>query len=274
MVDLLKYAEDETEKRGRNKPPINVRQDVYDFWKANSNVSVHRSNDSDLVTISGDNFESSNIHDEDIDGKVQGHRLVATKPYRRFHEIYCQVSEFQPSFGLFINLKPFYVSSPTNKETEMRLCSKCLNPHCIYKAIKNSVKGIELLHSLTEFLCTNFVCPRNQNINYYDKDCIEGKCANNCKPIDIMSYLHDKLLTANTMVSYYVFENVFMKYFNKHRKEVEHKRTARVDKREPLLDCISKLQELTVPYLLLQFSICCDTVYWKEFLSQTSHYVL
>ena len=91
LVDLLKYAEDETEQRGRNKLPINVRQDVYDFWKGNSNVSVHRSNDQHLVTISADNFESSDIHDDDIDGKVQGHRLVATKPYHRLHEIYCQV---------------------------------------------------------------------------------------------------------------------------------------------------------------------------------------
>ena len=41
LVDLLKYAEGETEQRGRKKLPINVRQDVYDFWKANSNVTVH-----------------------------------------------------------------------------------------------------------------------------------------------------------------------------------------------------------------------------------------
>ena len=82
------------------------------------------------------------------------------------------------------------------------------------------------------------------------------------------------MLAGNTMFSCYVFENVFMKYFNKHEKEVKYKRTARVDKREPLLDCISKLQELTVPYLLHQFSVCCDTVYGKKFLSQTSHYVL
>ena len=89
-----------------------------------------------------------------------------------------------------------------------------------------------------------------------------------------MSYLRDKLLAENTMVSYYIYENVFTKYFNKHRKEVEYKRTVRVDKREPLLDGISKLQKLTVPYLPHQFSVCCDTVYWKEFLSQTSHYEL
>ena len=111
MVDLSNYAEDEIEQRGRNKLPINVRQDVYNFWKANSNVSAHRSNDQHLVTISADNFESSNIHDEDIslfnNSKVLCHCLVATKSYHRLNEIYCQVSEFQPLFGSFINFKPF-----------------------------------------------------------------------------------------------------------------------------------------------------------------------
>ena len=52
------------------------------------------------------------------------------------------------------------------------------------------------------------------------------------------------------------------------------KEMPRVDKRVPLLDCISKLQGLTVPYLLYQFLVCCDTVYWKEFLFQPYHYVL
>ena len=41
-----------------------------------------------------------------------------------------------------------------------------------------------------------------------------------------MSYLRGKLLAENTMVAYYVFENVFMKYFNEHGKEVEYKRNA------------------------------------------------
>ena len=108
----------------------------------------------------------------------------------------------------------------------MCLCSKFLNPRCIYKVLKNSVKEIELPHSLTEFLCTNFVCPRNQNINCYDKDCLEGKCANNSKPIVIMSYLRGKLIAENNMVAYYVFENDFTKYFNKHGKKVEYKRNA------------------------------------------------
>ena len=158
----------------------------------------------------------------------------------------------------------------------MCLCNKSLNSHCIYKAIKNGIKSIDLSHSLTEFLCTKFNCQRNKTVNYYNKDCIEEKCKNNCKPADITSYLHDNMTDElpKTIMPYYVYENVSTKYYNKQGKEVFYDRTARLDEREPLADCIVKLQELAVPYLLHQFSVCCDTVYWNEFLNQTSHYVL
>ena len=168
---------DESEQRGRKSLSIDLRQDVYDFWKVNSTISVHYSNSRHLVTISEDNFNTSDIQDKDIskleNGKFQAHRLVSMKPYRKLHEIYCQISEFQPSFGSFVKLKSFYVSPPTNKEMEMCLCSKCLNPHCIYKMTKNGIKRIDLPHSMTEFLCTEFNCQRNKTVNYYNKDCIE-----------------------------------------------------------------------------------------------------
>ena len=134
---------------------------------------------------------------------------------------------------------------------EMCLCSKCWNPHCIYKATKNGIKSIDLPHSFTP---------------YYNKDCIEEKCKNNCKPVDIVSYLHDDMPNElpKTMMSYYFFDNVSTKYYNKQGKEVFYNRTARVDKRESLADCIAKLQELAVLYLLHQFLVCCDTVYWRK----------
>ena len=72
---------------------------------------------------------------------------------------------------------------------------------------------------------------------------------------------------------------MFLKMYSRNistntEKKWSIKEMPRIGKREPLLDCIWKLQELTVPYLLHQFSVCCDTVYWKEFLFQTYHYVL
>ena len=74
-------------KRGRKSLPIDLRQDVYDFWKVNSSISVHHSNNRHLVTIFEDNFDTSGIQDQDIgkleNGKFQAHCLVSMKPYRK-----------------------------------------------------------------------------------------------------------------------------------------------------------------------------------------------
>ena len=86
---------DESEQRGRKSLSTDLRQDVYDFWKVNSTISVHRSNNRHLVTISEDNFDTD-IQDQDIskleNRKFQAQRLVSMKPYRKLHEIYCQIS--------------------------------------------------------------------------------------------------------------------------------------------------------------------------------------
>ena len=167
------------------------------------------------------------------------------KPCRKLHETYCQVSEFQPPFGSIVKLKPFYISPPTDKEMEMCLCSKCLNPHCIYKAIKS----IDLPHSLKYFLCTKFNRHSNKTVNYYNMDSTEEKCENNCKPVDIMSYLHDNMPDElpETMTSCYVFGNVSTKYYNKQGKEVFHNRTAKVDKRSLWLIVLQSYKSLLYP---------------------------
>ena len=57
ISDILQYV-DESEQRDR-KSSIDLRQDLYDFWKVNSTISVRRSNNRHLVTISEDNFDTS-----------------------------------------------------------------------------------------------------------------------------------------------------------------------------------------------------------------------
>ena len=85
--------------------------------------------------------------------EVSGPQLGFNETFRKIHEIYCQISEFQPSFGSLTKLKPF----------------------------KNEIKITDLPHSLTECLCIKFNCQRNKTVNYYNKDCIEEKCKNKAK---------------------------------------------------------------------------------------------
>ena len=70
--------------------------------------------------------------------KLQAYKRITTKSYKSLHQDFQKLYNPTISYGSFINLKPFHISRPTEKETEMYLCSKCLNSHCFYKTIKST----------------------------------------------------------------------------------------------------------------------------------------
>ena len=142
--------------------PKEIRLQMYDYWKVNSEVSVHRSNDRNIIKISKQHIsqQTADLDDSNISiakckkgNKMQAHRQITTKTYRTLHKNYQQIYGSNISLGSFVNLKPFFVFPPTVKEMELCLCSKCLNPHCLYRAIKSAVKDIELPNSLSQYLC-------------------------------------------------------------------------------------------------------------------------
>ena len=138
------------------------------------------------------------------------------------HSDYKQIYGSEISYGSLINLKPFFVSRPTDKETEMCLRSKCLNPHCLYKAIKTNV-DTDSPKSLSGYLCKNFKCDHEPETNIFHRDCILGKCQNKCEILSISDDLKDQRLDEDKkVVSFYVFETVITKYFNKLGKEVSY----------------------------------------------------
>ena len=173
---------------------------MYDFWELNSEVSVHRSNDHHIVKINLENVrpQVADLEDDNISlintkrgEKKQAHKHVTTKCYKTLHSDYQQIYGSQIPYGSFINLKPFYVSRPTNEGTEICLCSKCLNPHCLYKAIQTNV-NTDLPTSLSDYLCRNFECDRESETNFFHIDCILGKCQNKCKILTISDDLKDQ----------------------------------------------------------------------------------
>ena len=92
------------------------------------------------ANISKENLQNqvADIHDVDTTTadskrgpKLQAHRWVTTNSYKRLHQDFQKLYNSNISYGSFVNLKPFYISWPAKKETELCLCSKCLNPHCL-----------------------------------------------------------------------------------------------------------------------------------------------
>ena len=190
---------------------------MYNFWKANSEVSVHRSNNRHIVKVSPKNLKKQVVDLEDDwisdittkrGDKKKAHKCITSEPYHILHRIYCNTHEFKPSYGLFLNLKPFYLSTPSEKEVELCMCSSCLNPHCLYKAIKNNVEK-EMPYSLMEYLSKGIKCQKEPDIDFVAIECIQGKCKNGCKPLNVADDLSEELdISRKRIVTYYVFERV------------------------------------------------------------------
>ena len=98
LISFINYAEEDQltyTPRGRKFLSIDVRQPVYNFWKVNSEISVHRSNGRHLVNISKENLlnEVVDLNDSDISTvetkrgiKIQAHKQITTKSYKNLHK--------------------------------------------------------------------------------------------------------------------------------------------------------------------------------------------
>ena len=178
LISFLDYESGENFSFTRLVYSKDVRQQIYDFWKVNLVISVHRSNGRHYVKISKSNLllQVLDLEDPDITAaeKLQAHRYIATQKYRSLHKVYEEIHGIQIDFGTFVRLKPFYVVPPSEKEMEMCMCSNCLNPHCLYSAIKKIQKNHNLPSSLSEYFCKGMKCSKETGTNYYYRDCILG----------------------------------------------------------------------------------------------------
>ena len=190
------------------------------------------------------------------------------------HENFKKLYNSTISYGSFINLKPFYIARPTEKETEMCLCSKCLNPHCLFKAIRSTIESNNLPSSLSEYLCKGFKCDPEIDTHYHTRECILGKCVNKCKITDIEKDLENESASLSKKVRYYVFETV---YYNKKGKLVSYNlilvRLVLIKKNHSrlLLKSFNFRQKITY---YTNFFVVNDKVYWKNFLGETTYYTL
>ena len=192
LLSFMKYMEEDKitfTPWGCKLLDSNEHESTYNFWKVNSETSVHRSNGQHMINISKENIQIqvSDIPDVELTTvetkrgiKLQAHGHVTTIPYKVL------------SYGSFINLKRFYVSQPKEKETEMCLCSKCLNQHCLYKAIRSAI-DTDLQVSLSQYLCKNMTCEWKPETHLHSRTCIVGQCDKNWEIVNINADLKKAL---------------------------------------------------------------------------------
>ena len=282
LLSFLLYEKSD-ETRGRKMLPLDLRQEIYDFWKANSELSIYRSNGRHIAKIDKSNIlpQHNDIVDNETSdleknpNKLQAHRKFVDIPYRVLHKIFND-NHRSCSFASFINMKPFYISPVTTKEMESCLCITCLNFHCLYSAIRRNVKR-QLPHSISEYLCETVTCPKDDKIGFHDIKCINGKCENHCKARCVADDLKVEIKEANRLknnIHYYQFEKITTFYHNTVGKKVSYDRTGRVDRKASLEEIVKKLQAGALGYLQHRYLYKNDTFYWKKFLAETDNPVI
>ena len=127
-----------SEDRRYKMLPLELVKKVHEYWKKHSVLSVHRSNERNKVNIAVRKLHPSVEQilktDENItinkNMQLTGHRYVYTKPVRKLHADFVKDHE-KLSYGVFYQLKPFYIIKPSERERESCMCSVCLNIHVI-----------------------------------------------------------------------------------------------------------------------------------------------
>ena len=119
---------------------------------------------------------------------------------------------------MFYSYKPFYVSKPTEREKESCLCIDCLNPYLVLKSINKFRKSVDV-HEY-QFLTTYL-----DELSNIDKD------DNSLFP----ERENDK------EAHYHVYIQKTECYKGKEGNDVQHTRTARVDKKEKLSELVNSL---------------------------------
>ena len=89
LISFLDYESGENFSFTRLVYSKDVRQQIYDFWKVNSVISVHRSNGRHVKISKSNLLQVLDLEDPAIRAaeKLQAHRYIATQKYRSLHKV-------------------------------------------------------------------------------------------------------------------------------------------------------------------------------------------
>ena len=138
------------------------------------------------------------------------------------------------SLSTFLKYKPFYITSPTEREKESCLCKKCLNMHLLLDGVNNFRKTIKLSphNSATEFI---------ENCEVFYPGFFES-----AKYEQAIEKFPEFMSQSETL--FYQFEMKEECYFKNGVKKT-YNRTARVDKKEKVSDVVKNILHQAVLYL-------------------------
>ena len=269
-------------RRGRQLGNLTGRQLAYKFWVENSDLSNDRRNGRHVIKIKPEKLalQVSDLEKDpnitECNAKGGGKRLKAQKYiysltlnqlYEKFTK---EHPEVKSSRSMFYRSKPFYIFPATPREMEGCLCQNCLNPHVLYQTLRKNMSHLPL--SLSEYLATFISCQKDKDINFHTLECINGSCENQCT---IINELGSSDVDWEKLVSYYQFEPVTEKFYDREGKEKFYKRVARTDYKDVKLKRVYELlMESSKSYLIHRYHTLSDKVYWNRYLGSVNQPII
>ena len=237
LLSLLENHKKEFQPR--NKCNTSIYSQVYNYWLNTDTVipSVESRNSRNTAKISKFDFiknykhmqhiNDSNISEIEVTLKktntkkiyVSAQRMIYSKLIKEIHQQFCKQSGITISLSLFYKLKPFYIGPPTEREKLTCLCKDCQNIHLLLQGVNTYRKTKTMM---THMSVANYL----QEIND-----------------DALKTEEYPEVSDTKTINYYLFELKEESYL-KNGKEINYKRTTRVERRDRVCDIVKQLKRL------------------------------
>ena len=275
-------ARDFRDPRGRSKLSPEDTQKVFDMYVENSITSTDGRNGRNMLKISKRRLLEIygyvvNHDDIKIEEKQSRKRLY----YQSNRQIFtCTIQDLQQklkdaglnlSIGKIHDLKPFFISYPTDKELALCLCKLCLNSRLLLDALLPQAKkdGDEISQSVTEFFTETSTCDKVEN-GFFKWSCMQQKCkgCKHNKPTPLKCSTSDE----TTQVSQFQTTKTPYNHVDKKTGVVTVKiseKTERVVSTRSFSDIYQSLAALKRKYLMHRYQVFNDKHHWPKILATT-----
>ena len=268
------------ESRGRKSLNLEQQQVIYNLWLEYSIPSVDSRNNRNCVKMNRQKYERryNDLENNGYQVKLKANkrgadmyeapRRVATCTVRIMQKKIKEKLGINVSLGLTLNLKPFFVVKPTDKEKEMCLCKFCLNLRLSFNALMEHSKKFDgpFFESISSFYMNSCGCQKAEN-GYWKLDCCLGKCQDCRSKENILIPNVD----SGTKISYYKFEVTKTSYLSKKTNTIkECKRTERVNVSQDVKALLQDIYKLKEKYLLHRYQVENDRMEWRKII-ETNH---
>ena len=272
------------DSRGRKGLSEEMVQTVYNIWIENSISSTDGSNGRNMVNIRKRKYfevyhsvlehkdvkieESTNKRNQSL---LSANRRIATCTCREIQKKLKEDKGICISLGKVVQLKPFFITNPSEKELALCLCKLCLNMRLLHRALmeKGKKDGDNISDSITEFFMGSSTCEKSHENGYFRWSCVSGKCKSckNHKPIPLQCQ------NSSTTISVTQFETtakLYKKDINGVMTEKISKKTERVEHQLSFQEIYEKLAGQRQQYLMHRFQVLNDRFHWPRVLAAST----